>query len=311
VRPFDKDEVADAAVELKVDPALVEKEWHAVRVIGVVTTTRHPVADAHFSGGTALSVGHALTARFSEDVDFKIRPRRNMDQPALHRTVQEFAAAVCKALGAVGYTEDPQVRHENAQHCFVRLGFIYHAEFTASQSLRPYLKVEMIGEPSAVRPIPKDLFCRVTRLAAEHAPETPPDIVGVPCVDPVETAADKVAALTWRVLTRNRQAPNDDPTLVRHFYDLHCMRTLLATKGSFGHLVVEAIRKDADRGGAVIDRLDPWRSVDLALKRVSSDKAYLREYDNFVGAMCFNNPPPPLPEVMASLTEIVKQHKKM
>jgi len=55
VRPFDKDEINDAAVELKVDPALVEKEWHAVRVVGIMAAKREPFIDAHFAGRTAVA----------------------------------------------------------------------------------------------------------------------------------------------------------------------------------------------------------------------------------------------------------------
>jgi hypothetical protein len=38
--------------------------------------------------------------------------------------------------------------------------------------------------------------------------------------DPVETAADKLSALAWRVHARDRASPEDDPTIIRHLHDL-------------------------------------------------------------------------------------------
>src|SRR5690242_21934483 len=36
----------------------------------------------------------------------------------------------------------------------------------------------------------------------------------------LETAADKLSALAWRVCARDRARPGDDPTIIRHLPDL-------------------------------------------------------------------------------------------
>jgi len=51
------------------------------------------------------------------------------------------------------------------------------------------------------------------------AQREPPEVASFPCVDAVETAADKLSALAWRVLVRDRTSPNDDPTIIRHLHD--------------------------------------------------------------------------------------------
>jgi hypothetical protein len=307
VRPFDSAAIYKAAIELGVDAALVEKEWHAVRAVGIVAAVRNPLVIAHFSGGTALSVGHNLTARFSEDVDFKLRPTRAMGKSALHQAVKTFGAAAREALLAADYVEDKTACADMPDHCFLRLGFKYTSEFATSPGLRAFLKVEMSGEASDAKPVSLDLFCRLSRLAGD---QPVPDVQSVAYVSPVETAADKVAALTWRVLARNRNAPTGDPALVRHLYDLHCMREMLESENGFGNKVVDLVRKDAGRGGSDIDRLDPWRSVERAFQRVGNDATYEQEYDQFVGLMCFDTPSPPLREVMDSLMGIVKRHRR-
>jgi hypothetical protein len=52
----------------------------------------------------------------------------------------------------------------------------------------------MTGEQSDARPIIKDLYCRASRLAARLIPDTPPDVVNVPCVDPVRRHASRTPA---------------------------------------------------------------------------------------------------------------------
>jgi hypothetical protein len=52
-----------------------------------------------------------------------------------------------------------------------------------------------------------------------------PELPKIPCSSVLETAAEKLAALTWRAgseLAGLREVRN--PTLVRHIYDLHMIR---------------------------------------------------------------------------------------
>ncbi|HKJ97998.1 MAG TPA: hypothetical protein VJ959_03685 [Desulfotignum sp.] len=40
------------------------------------------------------------------------------------------------------------------------------------------------------------------------------------CVSVIETAGDKLSALTWRILVRDKADEKDDPTMIRHLHDL-------------------------------------------------------------------------------------------
>ncbi|MCC7246430.1 MAG: nucleotidyl transferase AbiEii/AbiGii toxin family protein [Saprospiraceae bacterium] len=60
------------AIELSVDPAFVEKDWHILQVLSVMTQLYFPTFQIIFSGGTALSKAYKLINRFSEDVDFRV-----------------------------------------------------------------------------------------------------------------------------------------------------------------------------------------------------------------------------------------------
>lgn len=76
-----------------------------------------------------------------------------------------------------------------------------------------------------------------------------PEIAAFACVDPVETAADKLSALAWRVCTRKRGAEDDDPTVVRHLHDLASLEWMANESPDFRRLVWQAMESDTGRGG--------------------------------------------------------------
>ena len=71
----DPDLTKRIAGELGVDPSFIEKDWHAIGIVGTLITEDNKMDDGMslaFSGGTSLSKGHGLIKRFSEDLDFKV-----------------------------------------------------------------------------------------------------------------------------------------------------------------------------------------------------------------------------------------------
>lgn len=48
-------------------------------------------------------------------------------------------------------------------------------------------------------------------------------------IAPVETAADKLSAMTWRVIKRDRTSDEDAPSIVRHLHDLHALKDVIST----------------------------------------------------------------------------------
>lgn len=52
--------------------SFVEKDWFVTPVIAALAALAVPGFEFIFSGGTALSKGHGLLQRFSEDVDFRV-----------------------------------------------------------------------------------------------------------------------------------------------------------------------------------------------------------------------------------------------
>ena len=301
---FDPAEVEEVARELAVRPGLVEKEWHAVEIVRIVSATAHPTCDPVFSGGTSLAAAMELVRRFSEDVDFKLRPKRQLSKEAHQQAVREFASLVREAVTKEGYDEDPSVAHEDERFGFHRIAFRYPPKFAPSRGFRPHVQVELTPDNSEQGPSPFDVHSAVSRLL-----KRPPHRAGVRCLDLVETGADKLSALTWRVLDRDREAKNDDPTMVRHIFDLAALAPRLVGIGRFRHLCIAKLRTDADRGreGRRINRAFPQESVLQARRMLEMDKNYKTEYGDFVAGMVYGRDPPPpdLEEALRKIDDII------
>jgi hypothetical protein len=74
------------------------------------------------------------------------------------------------------------------------------------------------------------------------------------CVNPVETTADKLSALAWRVCAPQRAEETDDPT-IRHLHDLAARETHATASSEFSRLVRQAAVADTRRRGVRAPRL--------------------------------------------------------
>jgi hypothetical protein len=125
-------------------------------------------------------------------------------------------------------------------------------------------------------------------------------------VDPVETAADKLSALAWRVLARDRTRANDDPTIIRHLHDLAALEQRAAAAPRFAELVLTAAAADEGRGGA--STADPATKFAEMLRRLQTDPLWAREYEEFVRAVSFAGPGEAIDfaDALAACTRLVK-----
>jgi hypothetical protein len=122
------------------------------------------------------------------------------------------------------------------------------------------------------------------------AQRRPPEIAAFPCVDPVETAADKLSALAWRVRARDRTRPEDDPTIIRHLHDLAALERHVGSAPHFSELALAAAAADVGRGGERVPAADPATVFADMLRRLEIDPLWAREYEDFVRQVSFAGP---------------------
>lgn len=263
-----------------IDESLVEKDWQVVRAIQVIASVTG--ATPVFSGGTSLSKGWGLIQRFSEDVDFKVisAPGESSTQERKQRSV--YRDQILSALEQADFNLI-SVKKGNESRFFTT-DLSYRSHFETGAGLRPFIRIEMSFLQPALKPIGRPIQSFIAQFQKK-----PPEVSSFPCVDPIETAADKLSALAWRVCTRKRGAPDDDPTIIRHLYDLAALEKHIAGTAQFQKLVWQIGGKDSGRGGEAAP-LDPAKRFSLMLDLLHDDKGWATDYETFVLQVSFARP---------------------
>ena len=106
---------------------------------------------------------------------------------------------------------------------------------------------------------------------------------------PVETAADKLSALAWRVCARERGEANDDPTIIRHLHDLAALETHVTASSEFTRLVRQAAAADTGRRGGRAPAALAERFA-IMLDRLQRETFWADEYGEFVREVSFARP---------------------
>jgi hypothetical protein len=281
---LDRRLVEQVAEDLGTSPGLIEKDWHVVRALGVILKIETGGMAPAFSGGTSLSKGWELIRRFSEDIDFKVSEPWAPSRSAGRRARGDYRKRMLDALIAAGFGIEgaPKIGNDNR---FFAADLGYSAEFGAGQGLRPHIRIEVSFRAPALPPI-----ARPIRSLIAAAQRQPAEVLAFPCVDIVETAADKLSALAWRVRVRQRGSPKDDPTIIRHLHDLASLESAVASASNFPELVLRAVAADVGRGGEDDPPTDPVVIFADMLQRLKGDAVWAREYEDFVAAVSFAGP---------------------
>jgi hypothetical protein len=280
---LDRRFVEQVAATLGTRPGLVEKEWHVIRAIRIVADVDHGEACPVFSGGTSLSVGWGLIKRFSEDIDFKVAMPLAATSSQARTRRSAYREKVLSALRDAGFEliGKPLCRNLSS---FFSADFGYPTMFERTPGLRPHLRIEMTFQtptlPAIERPI-RSLVARAQKGAAE--------VPAFPCVDPVETAADKLSALAWRMCVRIRGTKRDDPSIIRHLHDLAALEPLVANAPVFNRLLRSAVENDTGRGGEDVP-VNPSERFALMLDRLTTDAAWEHDYETYVHSVSFAMP---------------------
>lgn len=275
---FDAQRARQLAAALLTNESYIEKDWYVVRALSVIAGVDVPGVVPVFSGGTSLSAAWRIINRFSEDIDFKVAIDAPTQSAARTRR-GVFRQSVLDALASAGFVLDGDVLIGNMSR-FFRASFHYGAVLPPAAGIRPALQIEMTFGGTLMAPIARP----VQSLFAQAA-KAPPEIASMPCVDLVETAADKISALAWRASVRDRSSEKDDPTIVRHIHDLAALSESVSESRSFAELARGILKTDARRtGNPDADGIALLRAM---LTTITGDPLWRIEYERFVGAMAY------------------------
>ncbi|RUT01334.1 hypothetical protein DSM106972_068850 [Dulcicalothrix desertica PCC 7102] len=269
------------AGDLSVDPSFIEKDWYSMRLIAELLTINNPNFRLVFSGGTSLSKGCGLIKRFSEDIDFKVIALT----PSNRNKRGQYRDQIVEAIRLIDLDcslNEDDIVSKNENH-FFQFTINYSSQFTLSTALRPYIKVEIT--------IVSDEFTyeeKSLQSFLSQALDNQPEVLSIPCVSPLETAADKLSALTWRVLEREAGGTKYHPTDIRHLHDLAALENIIVTNKIFSDLIFPALENDATRAKKInLTEIQPLERLQRASLCLKNNPIYEQEYQSFVIAMSY------------------------
>lgn len=276
--PPDAQLIQDIAIELGVEPAFVEKDWYAIQVLTAISAIEPDQIGVVFCGGTCLSKAHGLLKRFSEDLDFRgqfissERPSR-----PIRRGFREKVLQTVEALDGIELNREELECKGN----HFKFPLKYPQVFRTPEGLRPHLQVEF----SYTQPRNSLEMRSIRSFVSEFSGDSPE--AEILCLQPLETAADKLCALTWRVLKRDRDDEKDDPTMIRHLHDLGALHsTILADPVQFAESASDSFRIDMQSGRRRMEH-DLPTAARMAFRALQTDALYTGEYKHFVTNMSY------------------------
>jgi hypothetical protein len=139
----------------------------------------------------------------------------------------------------------------------------------------------------------------------------PNEVEEIACIDPVETAADKLAALSWRVFNE-RHLPGSgenerDRALVRHVHDLRALEGFASSDERFSLLVRELLVRDMKERGRKEAKERP-RDLDELMKEMCtllSDPPFPEDYERFVESVSYSPERTGYAEALAAVGRLV------
>jgi predicted nucleotidyltransferase component of viral defense system len=280
-----KKELIEEVAQIKgISEAFIEKDWFVTQVIKIVSEIVFEDYRIVFTGGTSLSKAHGIIQRFSEDVDFRvIAPSVELlSKTQQSKILSTFKKEIVRSLRLHFDINDEQISANNGNK-FVAIELNYPTYFTRADALRPHILLEFTVSESLLPAIDLPVSSIINQVAKQT-----PEIDKIACVNPVENAADKLSAITWRIAERVRGSKNDSPDIVRHIHDLAIMKDLALGNPNFSVLVNTALSRDNNRSELIKD-LSLSEKLSNVMNIISLDTEYVREYDRFVNAMSYAN----------------------
>lgn len=282
VSPLNPAVLYETSLLLQIEEVFIEKDWFVTKLIKDTYSFRSSEnLDLIFSGGTALSKAHKKIARFSEDVDFRIHSPAPFKRTILSRWRKDLVRHLHQAGWSV-LEEDIVARDEGR---YISIKIDYPTLYPQHRSLRPRLKLEFRARPIQLPPTLCDVASFVNSATKRES-----EIPEIRCLNLIENAADKLAALAWRVPARLREVRRaEDPNLVRHIYDLASILPSITDGKAFVSCLETSMRADAEEVSKEEQDINPSDQIKRALEILKSTASYREEYDIFVGGMVYGS----------------------
>jgi hypothetical protein len=215
----------------KIQSQLVEKDYWIMHCLYGLKSL-----DLKFElkGGTSLSKGYGIIERFSEDIDIRIEPPKDMDvKTGKNQTKAQHIASrgafydwlaneKIKIPGIVKVERDSDFDNERLMSAGIRL--IYDSHFTALDGVKPWILLE-VGFDDTTPNEPIDISSWAYDKAIESEVEvTDNRAIGTECYDPAFTFVEKLQTVSTKFRKQQEAGAGNFPkNFLRHYYDIYCL----------------------------------------------------------------------------------------
>jgi hypothetical protein len=273
--------IEEIALIMSIEPSYVEKDWFVTQIIALLAGADYGDFKLVFTGGTALSKAHSIINRYSEDIDYRVMSPKHL-QTRSH--LSRFKNYIVGYLNKNGFIiPDNRIRARNNNRYFT-IEINYETHFDRHIALRPHIQIEMsVRAPQLVT------TNRAISSFINEISNLPPEAIMVSCSDPIESAADKLSAITWRIPDRIRHGEYDDPSIVRHIHDLAILGKVIVNEKLFASLAINSMQDDLNRSKNNLNFSSQSLRVKLTnmLSILENDHLYPKEYKHFVESMSY------------------------
>lgn len=300
---------ADVADALGIsDPSLVEKDYYAIELLRIVSKLSPPGHALVFAGGTCLAKTHIKTYRMSEDIDINAIPYEQTSKESLNarrqirKSIRVELEESIKLSDEFEICEEPTIRDEyRHQHYQIK----YLAEHKPIEALRPNLQLE-ITEANPSEGISKRQICSLVFQTAGigNGP------ISIDCIAVETTAAEKFVSLLRQTAAFARDSKKkDDPTLIRHIYDLHLIAAAGIDLDRVATLILAVVKLDAEKFGNQHPEFkhSPNDELNFGLSLISEGGIFEDRYDEFIGPLVYHPDPPTWTEALSSLNKLASR----
>lgn len=233
------------AVELSIDPALVEKDYW---IMHCLYGLQQMGLSFELKGGTSLSKGYGIIHRFSEDIDIRIEPPpymdvkigRNQDKPAhceSRKAFYEWLAGTIAINGIVEVLRDTEFDDDKYRSGGVRLH--YSGMAGKIDGLKDGILLE-VGFDEVMPNATLDISSWTYDYAVGKVDVVDNRAKSVKCYHPGYTLVEKLQTVSTKY--RKQQADGAFPqNFMRHYYDIYCLlehpqvQDFIGTDAYFAH----------------------------------------------------------------------------
>lgn len=279
---LDEKLIQETSLFTEINPAYIEKDYYVVELLRLIASFQSDDFSVVFTGGTSLSKGFQIINRFSEDIDFMVLSKEE-ESRSVYRN---FRKSLLKKIDDTGIlnvsSEEMIIGNESRFFSF----YVDYPKLFDDESLRQQVKIEISAKTIRLLPEERTIASWIDEYLDNG------NSLNINCLSPLETAANKFSAFLWRADCKDRTSDDkkkNDPTIVRHLYDLFKLQTVISNNESKFYSLISKIYDDDKNRGDKTNNLSLKEFASATLSKILSDSMYEKEFTDFVTNMVYKN----------------------